>query len=282
MMKKAGVVAAILLIIGIVGGLVTFKGNNFETTVLDEKVIETLDFNHVKLEADNANVKIISTADDKARVTLVGNKHSPSLTTNMEDDILHIQSKPEQKRLISLDLFTKATEVTVHLPEEVYDDVEIKSHNGHITIEELAADSIDLQADNGRINLDNIQGNTIFVNANNGIIEANDVSAKAFEVASDNGRIELKNINAPIVGQTHNGTISLELENLLHNTDLHADNGKIDITLKNKPENVLYDLATDNGRITVFEENKWDIQVGNGKPLLKLSSDNGRIQITEK
>jgi len=280
-MKKAAILATILILIGVIGSLFTFKSSNNKDTVLDEKVIETNDFKHIKVETDNANIKVKSTKDDKASITLIGNESS-TLTDNVEDTILHIQSKAEQEKLFSLDFFPKELELTVSLPEEIYDTIEVSSHNGYISMEKLAAEHFNLHTENGRVNLDTIQGETIKLYSNNGKIEANDVIADELDLLADNGKIALTNIEASIIGKSNNGKITLDQKTLQHRTELHSDNGKIDVILDEKPIHILYDLVSHNGKITVFGEESWDIQVGDGKPLLKLSSNNGKITIGDK
>jgi|SRR5690625_939022 len=281
MMKKITIIAALLILIGVIGSLFTFKNGNFKSTVIDEKVIETNDVKQVKVETDNVNLKVESTSDDKASVTLIGNESS-TLTVNVEDTILHIQSNAEKQRLFSFDFFPREFELTVSLPEEIYETIDVSSQNGYISMEKLEAEYFNSTAKNGRVNLDTIQGGTIDLHSNNGRIEANNIFADELDINADNGRISLTNIEASITGKTNNGKITLHQEKLLHRTELHSDNGKIDVTLDEKPNHILYDLTSHNGKVTVFGEKNWDIQVGDGKPLLKLSSNNGKITIGDE
>ncbi|RKJ46031.1 hypothetical protein D7X33_34390 [Butyricicoccus sp. 1XD8-22] len=61
--------------------------------------------------------------------------------------------------------------------------------------------------------------------------------------------------------------------------DLEADNGKITIYTKEAPENVSFELKTDNGHISVFGSEFFDTVVGNGENRIKLETDNGDINI---
>lgn len=282
MIKKLSLLATFLLIIGIVGVLFTFSNKNSEPQMLEEKTIDTNEFQHIKIMSNNGNVNIVPTKENNASITLYGNDTSSALTTNVEEDTLHIELKTNRKKLFSFDFFPNSLELTVYLPRETYEKIHATSSNGKITMQQLSATDIQLISQNGRISADQLQSDHMLLQTNNGKIEAAEMESQIIEVNSDNGRINLDDIEAEIMAETNNGKISLDATHVNHPINMHSDNGKIEMKTDNKPDNVIYDLKTKNGNITVFGEKDWDTKVGSGDYLLKLSTHHGNITITNE
>ncbi len=281
-MKKLSIIATLLLLIGIVGVLFTFNSENDQSKVLEEKVIDTNDFQHINIESNNGNITILPTNENTATVTLIGNDHSAQLITNVDEDTLQIKTNTKETKLFSFGFPSKKASVEIYLPEKEYKQIYATSKNGKITMQDIVASDVQLETNNGKHQVDKLQSETVSLRSNNGKIEANDIKANTVEVDIDNGKASLKQIEADVIATSSNGKISLETAYLNHSTDLQTDNGKIEIKTENKPDNVTFDLRTQNGKITVFGENNWDTKVGDGKHLIKLAAENGSISITNK
>lgn len=279
MIKRLSLLAALLLVIGVVGVLFTFNNEKREPKLLEEKTIQSNGFNQIMVATDNGDITILPTNENRAHITLYGKEASSAFTTKVEKDILHIEAKTTQKKLFSFDFYPQHLELTVYLPQEMYEKIYATSDNGKITMQALSGTDIQLRSINGRITVDQLQGDHLLLQTNNGLIEAEGVESNMMEVNTDNGRINLKEIAAEIIAETDNGKISLHTAHLDHSVTMHSDNGRIDITTDNKPNNIIYDLQTQNGNISVFGKKNWDTIVGNGDHVLKVSTANGNITI---
>ena len=281
-MKKLSIIATLLLLIGIVGVLFTFNSENYQSKVLEEKVIDTNDFQHINMESNNGNITILPTDENRATVTLIGNDNSAQLITNVEEDTLQIKTNTKGAKLFSFGFPSKNASVEIYLPEKEYERIYATSKNGKITMQDIVASDIQLETNNGKHQVDKLQSETVSLQSNNGKIEANNIKANTVEIEIDNGKADLKQIEADLTATSSNGKISLETVHLNHSIDLRTNNGKIEVKTENKPDNVTFDLRTQNGKVTVFGEKNWDTKIGDGKHLIKLAAENGSISITHK
>lgn len=280
MIKKLSLLALVLLIIGIIGSIFTVNTQMKDAEMLEE-VIETKDFNDIEIYTNNAKIHLVPTDNEEAKVELFGNRPKYELTEKVEGNTLHVNVKAKRNKLFSFDIFPKSLALTVYVPQKIYDTVQIKSNNGRIHVSDLESSEIQVKTNNGSTHLNNVQGEKVSLQTNNGRIEAGNVTAKFVKAEADNGRIDLEHIDGEIVGETNNGRISLLTDDLDRHVELQTDNGRINIQSKNKPTNAVLDLKTHNGKITVFGSSDWDTVIGNGDNVIKLTSHNGRITISD-
>ena len=80
-------------------------------------------------------------------------------------------------------------------------------------------------------------------------------------------------------GETHNGSIALETEELDRDIDFKTNNGKIKITTEKQPSNVQFNVSVDNGKVDILNKYDRDAVIGNGKNIIKLGTHNGNISV---
>lgn len=258
--------AVLVLVIIVVGGvtLLLKPGNVFEMSN-NKIVIEDLSFTNIAVITENAAVEIVPTKDSVAAVEYSGKTKKNKkfiFEADVKGDTLSVQFKEKRKWFINFGFSSLDLTLTVHLPERQYERLQVETDNGRIIAEQLQATDINLETDNGRIELKH-------------------VDAKAVNVKSDNGKIVLNNVIGQMKAKTDNGQISVVVNDLDQSIDLETDNGKIEIKTVKEPTNAIIDAKTDNGRVEIFgQENKY-VTFGNGKNLIKLRTDNGRITVTK-
>ncbi len=148
------------------------------------------------------------------------------------------------------------------MPEKQYKNLQVKSDNGRINVEDLQGEVVLLETDNGQILVKNVVANTV-------------------NVETDNGKVVLEHVEGKIKGTTDNGHISLITKKLDWPIDLATDNGSIEIKTETEPENARIDAKTDNGKVAIFGDRDKYVTYGKGKYLIKLLTDNGRITVTK-
>src|SRR5690625_4425892 len=260
MVRKVSFIALILFITVNIGTIFTINTQMKQAAKLEEKIVGTNAFNNITVDTKNGEITLLPTNDEKVKVELAGNDSRYELNTTVKNDTLNIYVKSEWNKIFSFDLFSKPLSLTVYIPEKEYDTIQVKSNNG-------------------QIHLTDIEGREIAVDTNNGKIGLENVVATLVKAETDNGSIRMENISGEIVGETNNGKIFIITEVLNWPLELHTDNGKIDVQSKNKPDNVIFDLQTHNGRVSVFGERDWETVIGNGDNLIKLTTKNGSITI---
>lgn len=278
MIKKIAIVALILLLVGIVGSIFTFKSINKSEDVTEEKVIND-NFNEIKIKSNEASVEVFSTSDKKAKVELSGKSSDYRLSADVEGSTLKVDVDYKPKKLFNFDFTSALLDLKVYVPEKVYDSLLIESDNGRVQIDGLQARDVHVKTDNGRIKLNDIESSKVTASADNGMINLKDIVASTVNTSADNGKITLDDVAGKLSGKTNNGSISLVTHDLDRAIDFETDNGKIKIQTEKGPTNAILDAKVDNGKVTIFGESNWDTVIGNGKNLIKLTAKNGTITV---
>lgn len=278
MIKKTAVVASILLLIGIVGSVFTFKSAHEAEDVTEEKVLHE-DFNDIEVTTDNTKVEIFSTNDSEARIELSGKDANYHLLADVEESTLKVDVVYKQRKLYNFDFTLGQSALKIYVPEKEYNSLQVESDNGQIRANDLQAKNIHLTTDNGRIQLNDIQSEAVIAEADNGAIDLKSVTAADVKVKADNGKILLDGVEGKLSGKTNNGSISLITSYLDRPLDFETDNGKITIQTEKEPTNVIYDVKVDNGKVNIFGQKSWDTVVGDGEHLIKLTAENGMITV---
>ncbi|WP_018661690.1 DUF4097 family beta strand repeat-containing protein [Heyndrickxia acidiproducens] len=280
--KKVSIVALVLLLVGAVGSILTFKPMIQQKSISKEKVINEK-FNHIKMVTDNTGVEILPTTDSTARVSLTGKIGKGSkyhLSTDAENATLSVRVKYEQRSFINF--FPSSLSLKVYVPKTVYESLRIEGDNGRISLSDLQAKDINVKTDNGKIEFDNVKGTTITTQTDNGLSNLKNVKASFVKANSDNGRIALENVEGRIFAKANNGRISLVTHQLDQPIKFETDNGRINIQTKKKPTNAIINASTENGRVELFDRSNRNAVFGNGEHLIKLTASNGRITVENK
>ena len=146
--------------------------------------------------------------------------------------------------------------------------------------------AIVVDSDNGAIAIHNVAGD-INIDVNNAAIELTRVSGN-IEISSDNGAIRL---TSPSTGnlllESDNGVINVSVDELAGDSyNIKTDNGMVNIALSQEVGADL-EVTVENGRVSAdFPlERKgptYTGSVGGGGPKIKVSTDNGMVNIEKK
>jgi DUF4097 and DUF4098 domain-containing protein YvlB len=253
------------LLLLVVGGI-TFMVNTVDVFGQKEskKVIKNPTFTNIEVEADNAEVEIVSTTDSEATVeyTGAGKRTKYNFDVDVKRDTLSVLLDEKRRFFFSFGFNSKGLKLTVSLPEEQYESMQVETDNGRISAEDINVDALVMETDNGQIHIKNVETGVA-------------------NVESDNGKLILDHVEGEIIGRLNNGRISVWTDDFKWPMDLMTDNGSIEIKTGTKPTNVTIDAQTDNGRITIFGEKIDRATYGKGKHVIKLRTDNGSINVTK-
>ena len=264
MIVKNKLLISFLLLLVVVGG-VTYMFNTLKVfgENANKKVIEESSFTNIEVLTNNADVMIVPTESVKTTVeyTWASKKTKFNFDAAVKGDTLSVQLKQKRKFFISFGFNSGDSKLTVSVPEKQYKNLQIMSDNGRINVENLHSEGIVLETDNGQIQVRNVE-------------------AKTVNVETDNGKILLEDVIGEIKGSTDNGQISLVTNDINSPIDLSTDNGSIEVKTESEPTNATIEAKSGNGKITIFgQETKLKVY-GKGTQLMKLQTDNGRIQVT--
>lgn len=259
-MKKLSIIALSLLLVGVIGGLFTFSQSIIKETKIEKKSISD-EVTDVDVIAQNATVEIIPTTGTDTNIELVSKEVKASklnLSANVEGKKLTVTLK--EQRSFYIGFHNQSLHLKVYVPKKSYKSFVVKSANGKVEMAELDIKSLNVESQNGHIDL-------------------KDIISEKVEVNSANGRVELNNVEGNLIGESKNGEISLVTKDLDRNIQLKSRNAKIMIKTDMEPTNTTFDVHSNNGGIDILNKYKENVVIGKGENLVKLNSNNGKIEI---
>jgi DUF4097 and DUF4098 domain-containing protein YvlB len=221
----------------------------------------TQDFSNVAVESDNAELLFIPSDGKEAKVELNSSaERDYTVDVKVKNDTLEIDVERKWFKWFSFHFFSKTPTVSILLPAKEYGTIKGETDNGTLKASGIQAKEFVGQTDNGEVILKEMTSESIFAEA-------------------DNGNVYIENSTGEIFGQTSNGNLLVIADRLDRAMELETDNGEIFIQTEKEPKDVKIDVRTDNGYLNIFGKANTETVIGNGKNLVKLTSDNGSITI---
>lgn len=118
-------------------------------------------------------------------------------------------------------------QITITLPEAVYDRIEGKTHNGSITASGVEAEKLTLDAGNGNVTLENTRGAKVHAKAGNGNIRLDHPYGLDYDLTAQNG-----NITGTLAGTKADYRLKVEAKNGDSNLEDQAGTGVASATMK--------------------------------------------------
>jgi len=260
--KKIILSAIGLIAVGIVGALLTYQKG--EAGDFEINKTATQSFTSIHASADNAAIEVKKVNGKEAKAILTGNQNKGGevqLESKIHNGEWNITVKESMRPYLNFNFFTKTRKLTIYLPEKTYKQISLRSDNGSIVADHTESKSIDIESSNGRI-------------------ELTELKAENIQARTDNGKLSFTNTTGNIHARSDNGRIDFKGKTISHNLDFETDNGRIQIELNEKPEQLQIEAQTDFGKVHLFGE-KYNNQTfikGSG-PDVRLRTDNGRIEV---
>lgn len=262
-MKKIAIIAAFLIVVGVVGSVLTFGFLDKGVSIQEKKTFEQKNIEAIEVNSNNARVEIIPTKDEAAKVELFGKaaKNTKNdFSAKMEGDTLIVSLEEKQFGFLHLDFSRESLTLKITLPEKQYNSLKIDNDNGYVQLAGL--------------NVKQLQGNT-----NNGRVELKNITSASVNIETDNGKLILNDVSGKIKGKTNNGKISIKTADLDRSMELETDNGSIEIETEKEPTNVAFDVHVDNGRVNILDKYEGNAVIGDGDNIIKLKTNNGKISV---
>ncbi|MFD9628091.1 DUF4097 family beta strand repeat-containing protein [Peribacillus muralis] len=260
--KKLSILALGLLLVGVIGSAFTFSQVTNQKAATEEKTISDV-VTDINIDADNGTVEILPTQAKETKVELVSKGvDSSKLDFSADVEGKQLTVKLKNQLNFSFGFHNQSLYLKVYVPERAYKSFVVKSDNGKVQISDLKSEHVKVISDNGRI-------------------ELSEILAKKVEVNSSNGAVELDHVEGNLVGSSNNGQIVLITKDLDRMIDLESDNGKIIIKTETEPTNTTFDVSVENGKIDILGKYEGSTVIGKGENLVKLETDNGKIEITK-
>ncbi|SET02857.1 Putative adhesin [Oceanobacillus limi] len=260
-------VAVILIVIGGLGSLLTFKSVFAAEQIKEEKEFDQQDVRRFHVVSDNASVEFIPTEDSTAKVEMTASEkrnNKYTFHTELDDGTLYIELKEKRLfKLFSFDFSFKGPSIKVYVPAKQYESLNIDLINGKMNVRDMQVKHAEVGSTNGAINLSNMET----------------VSTRA---TSENGKLTINKVSGEISGDVTNGSIHLNVEQIDRMIDLKSVNGKIMIRTDEEPSNVTIDVSVVNGKSEVFGNETKHTVIGDGENRINLETINGKVSIDKQ
>ena len=163
----------------------------------------------------------------------------------------------------------------------------LRTSNGAVHVTSLQG-NLDIQTSNGSVEIVDVEGDVV-AHTSNGRIRA-DRLIGTLDATSSNGGVhaDIARTDRPVRVETSNGPVELTLpDNLTRDVRVSTNNGGIVLHLR-PAANAHVQARTSNSSISTdfdirmqgeFNKNRMDATIGNGGPLLDLTTSNGSIRL---
>lgn len=280
--KRLSMIASLLLVVGIIGSLFTYRFTDRLETITEEIPKSADHFTAIEIAANNGKIELISTNDAKGKVEVSGYQVKEGFSMEVVDDTLSISYQETIQKLYNFDIFKKGTTVKVYLPEKQYEKMIVRANNGRIIAQEIIAVDLQVAVKNGTANLEGIEAETLTIQANNGRVSVKESVTNATSVVSHNGKVELENVEGELLAKANNGRINLISDTLNNAIDFSTKNGKIHILTKSKPTDAIIRAQSKNGQIKIYEQKITSDVFGEGQNTIELAANNGKIIVEQQ
>ena len=199
-MKKAAlIIAAILLIAGIIIGVVAlasakFDYHMFETmpTELKEYPVEA-SFRSIEIRGNTETIRFAQSEDGAARVVCRETKKNTH-TVKAENGTLQIVSEETTGWRSLINISFEKELITVYLPNDAYEMLSIETHTGDAEVPDwLTFDSAAIHAGTADVRFDATVKNLLSIETSTGDVSINGVSADAIDCRTTTGDVRMTN-----------------------------------------------------------------------------------------
>lgn len=168
-------ILAIVIILVILGILKVQDMNKVSSEQVVQKVLTNCEFNQVKVDTSNANIKV--KRGSHYRVLFEGRqKLLPKVEIKNKQLIVEDKDGIKVVNGNLFDLFKKHSvvpQITIELPNEKLKNIEIDNSNGSVTVQGVAVSQGEIDLSNGNIMVDHSTADGYDLDTSNGHVEIN-------------------------------------------------------------------------------------------------------------
>ncbi|MCQ6562467.1 DUF4097 family beta strand repeat-containing protein [Paenibacillus mendelii] len=261
-MRNWIIIAAILVVVGLIGLGVTFKSTGFSIGTVEiekqQQAVDAAGVERIRIENDSADITIVPSASDQIKAELSGNVSQKfiddvKLSLKKEGDQVTIRTESHTGFTIGINILN--LKLKVELPEREYRELvldsssgeiqvqdmlaqtfEIEAESGDISLEELTGDQMSVKTSSGDIMLGKLTGKEINVHASSGDIKLEKATADELTIDVSSGDIKLKDADAKLLVDTSSGEIVVSQAAITHPMTLSTGSGDVVIHTDRQPE----------------------------------------------
>ncbi|NGP45528.1 DUF4097 domain-containing protein [Bacillaceae bacterium SIJ1] len=243
-----------LFVVGL--GLLNSSTSNFEYRSKINNV------NGIQLNADLANIKIVSHSQDLS-IDVQGQKPifgepNIDITYSQDKAMINVHTTNQGWKKIIPGIRNKS-EILLNVPAGLLEDIQLETENGNIDVDQVTgASRLSLTSDVGTISMNSFKGGLLNVHSGNGSIHLGEVEGQ-INIRSKVGSVKnlfLKKIHGENNIEVSNGNVKVQLPDMTKIADLGLN------------------ISTKNGKILSKEHKLEMINKGPGKEVIHQTQNN--------
>jgi len=213
------IIAAVILVIGIAFCSVTLI-NNSDLTIFETSKCETNDY---EIDSEFKNISITTTtsdivlvpSNDKRTTVICYEKPKEKHKVTVKDDTLFIELNDTRKWYEYIGISFSSTKITVNIPKDEYNSLNIRSHTGRVDIPDgYVFDNIDVITTTGDIAINASAKKNFKAEASTGNITVANAEAGAIDLSVSTGKISVTDLICAGEASFSTSTGKTELNNL--------------------------------------------------------------------
>lgn len=252
------------------GNLITFSSSDVNIV----KTVDASDIHDIEIIAGSSDISVVRGSSDQIEARLTG-----TVSSNRVKDIkLDVDTKGDSLKLeadlgsgISIGVMYSDVNLTVELPEKVWDSIAVETGSGNINAEQIDSGTIKLSAGSGNVELVRYSADKL-----------------TFDVGS--GNVDLIDGQSALKGETSSGNITVQTEDLTQDTILEAGSGEVMVQVDKEPESLEVDFEGGSGEGSVDWNGMKAVTIdddgsilkgtfGSGDALLKVRTGSGNFTL---
>lgn len=200
--KKVWITVAICLIVlgaGVSMCSLAKLDFNFESLATQKAISNehkiTDDFSNIKIDVDTSDIEFVSSQTDECMVVFVENEKTKHNVT-VNNNTLLIDVEDNRKWYDHIGISFSEMSITVHLPKEHYDSLNIEADTSDLTIpKDFTFGNVEVETDTGDVGMLSNVSETLDISTDTGDVKIQEITAQNIILETDTGRTYLTNVN---------------------------------------------------------------------------------------
>lgn len=197
------IIASCMIFIGIVISAFSLVKLDFDFTSLSTQKLQSNkhniseDFNNIKIDVDTSDIEFVCSETQDCMVASVDTE-KVKYDVSVQSDTLLISVEDTRKWYDHIGVFLGEKSLTIYLPKDNYDSLNIECHTSDITIpEDFTFKNLEIQTSTGDVELLSSVLETLDISTDTGKIEIGDadvlnMKCKNIKIESDTGDIKMR------------------------------------------------------------------------------------------
>jgi len=287
-MRTLKITFIVFIIVGLVGILSGFIAYGFNVREMYSDMSLTgnyegreemfMDVNTLSVNVRNGRINLNTHDQRYVRVTYYTREDRLIVTTQNVAGVLTITQERERSRWNFINVGFQSSrmyEVNIWVPASV-DTATLISHNGRISVSDVAIENMTVTSHNGRVDLDNIESTALTVTSHNGRVNLSNSDVNTVNITSHNGMIDVnRTVGEKITLRNHNGRNNI-YRGTFTSVDVRTSNGRNDVRLVGNQSDYQINFITHNGSTRLNGNRTSQSQFEGGPGSIRMETRNGR------